>query len=622
MSNTFHLLSGTLCVDASGYWYTGGGEKGSFGYYPHLKDREGRPVYPDTQLHGDLRMAALWAKALGVEATILDRLFGKNGNETAALLHIGDLSVPDGWNKSRFQVKPRIEINDDTRSVRQKMLANFEAAWLEGLTLTAPIYAGYFADKTDAEKARELLDEASWLLSGFGALRSRGYGRREKVKIDWRPMETVTIAPAAIAERAFTYRLTSLVNLRSKPVAAERLQLVGTSLTITAEQLRGWFVRSYHAATGAWPTADQMAGIAFTDLIPTPGNGAAAYPPPSTTLRREDGTGIEDYWNRPPKEDCSSTVQGEALSTDEQSRKNKVKLKPLAPGCFVTEDGKVHSITVHARMRNAMGEEEGGGTFTTRENGLFVQQYLDTGTCFSGQIALADTQGEFARTAYAILSTLKPVINGSILSPELAPAIDSTLSGPGPRVVIMPLPYDPSRECRKDEGITIGTQRRYAPALGRPRRGLPAILPGSVLVDEQTSGTVAWGMFGKALPHKSKEPQEPEVWEKPEINIPLARLGIKWDKITRSQAGILRELLNPDHNRDSIAKFLKDIRDKHTEKNPDSPEAKLYQELTATLENKGIEGLTDLVKKILDYLKAEIWWNNKKPRADGSKKEV
>lgn len=615
MPNAFYLLSGALNVEARGYWYTGGGEKGSFGYYPHLKDPGGRPVYPDTQLHGDLRMAALWARSLGVDAAVLDRLFGRGGDETAALLHLGDLGVAEGWDGGRFQVKPRIEIDDEARTVRDKMLASFEAAWLDGLTLSAPLYAGYFHDRNEAEAARVLLDEASRLLSGFGALRSRGYGRGT-VSIVWQPLEAVTIDPSDPGQDAFVYRLTSLVNLRSKPVAAERRQLVGTSLIIAAEQIRGWFVRAYHAATGSWPNADQMAGIAFSDLIPAPENGRA-YPVPVTTLRFEDGSGVEDYWGRPPREDCSTSLGEDAQALDEEHRKKKNKLKPLAQGNFVTDSGTVHTVAVHTRMRNAMGEEDEGGTFTTRENGLFVQQYLDAGTSFCGKITLADPRSDFARTAAAILAALKPVINGCLLAPHLSPAPKDAPAGPGPRLVVMPLPYDPARGVHQDEGLAIGTQRRYAPALGRPRRGRPAILPGSVLVDEQTSGTVAWDMFGKALSHKSKETQKPEVWKKPEIKIPLAQLKIEWEKLTRSQAGILRELLNPDHHRDSLAKYLKDVRDKHAQKNPHSSETKLYRELADTLDRAGIEGLKALVTDILDYLKAEIWWRDKRRRADG-----
>ncbi|MCX7634715.1 MAG: hypothetical protein N2Z74_03100, partial [Syntrophales bacterium] len=57
---------GVLRVTAQGLWFTAGGDKGSFGFYPHLRDRRGLPVYPDTQLHGDLRMAASWLQHLSL----------------------------------------------------------------------------------------------------------------------------------------------------------------------------------------------------------------------------------------------------------------------------------------------------------------------------------------------------------------------------------------------------------------------------------------------------------------------------------------------------------------------------------------------------------------------------
>ncbi|MBF0556755.1 MAG: hypothetical protein HQK96_19745, partial [Nitrospirae bacterium] len=63
-----HLARGRITVSASGYWFTSGGEKGAFGFYPHLKDEVGNAVYPDTQIHGDLRMAAQWLMNLKDES--------------------------------------------------------------------------------------------------------------------------------------------------------------------------------------------------------------------------------------------------------------------------------------------------------------------------------------------------------------------------------------------------------------------------------------------------------------------------------------------------------------------------------------------------------------------------
>lgn len=298
MKPTFYMLRGVLRVKAQGFWYTSGGDKGSFGFYPHLKDKQDFPLYPDTQVHGDLRMAAQWALTLeGKEAELCagdstwNRLFGRGGNMEAGCLHLGDLML-DGqsrqtWSAARFQVKPRIDIDDDTRAVRGKMLAMFEAAWLDDLILEAPIYAGYFTDEAQARRAADLLDAACVLLSGFGAMRSRGFGRGV-AEIRWQPVTaTAPIPPESLASR-HGYYLENLVNMRSKPVCAEQLQLVGCQAMVRADQIRAWFVRIYHQLFQDWPSADEMAGLHFSDLLPVPSRKTLSFYPPMTTLRNED----------------------------------------------------------------------------------------------------------------------------------------------------------------------------------------------------------------------------------------------------------------------------------------------------------------------------------------------
>lgn len=621
----FHLLKGTVRVSATGYWYTGGGEKGSFGFYPHLKTESlinGKlvdlPVYPDTQLHGDLRMAALWARELGAEGRLMDRLFGREGNESAALLHLGDLTLTPAsrklWRSDRFQVKPRIQIDDASRSVKKGMLANFQAAWLHGLTLEAPLFAGYFASADDLAQARTLLDEAATLLSGFGALRSRGYGRGT-VRISWDEPEAVTIVPSPATTGRLAYALEGLVNLRSKPVAAEQLQLVGTNLSVTAEQLRGWLVRNFHTVTGRWPDAEEMATLLITDLHPSP-QGEAAFPPAMSTLRREDGAGVEDYWGRPPKEDSSSLTEGETQSVDEDARKNKIKLKPLKPGSFVTVGGRIHQARLSVRMRNAMEDGVAGGEFRTRKvGGLFVQQYLAAGSVFRGEITFTKPDSEFSSLVHAILAELKPTINGTLFTPLLKPL--SGAKGTGPLLVTMPIPFIPGCAIANGESIAIGNQRRYSAVLGRPRRGRPVILPGSVQIGEQRWGTTPWAMFGKPLPNETTTTIIPSTYFPPAHPIWIDGLGIAWKEITRSQAGNLRELLNTDHNQVLIGRFLDDIRAKHADKCASSDLAKLYTELCAILKREQLAGLQKKVGELLEYLKVEFWWEKKKESKRG-----
>jgi hypothetical protein len=603
MNPTFYLLKGTLRVAAKGFWYTSGGEKGSFGYYPHLKNESGVPVYPDTQLHGDLLMAARWAKELGVDGSLIDRLFGRRGEMSAALLHIGDLAVSDGWKNEFFQIKPRIEIDDATRSVIPGMLANFEAAWMDGLTLEAPLYTGYFSSSDEMKKAQALLEESAQLLSGFGAFRSRGYGRGV-VTIVWDESEAVTVTETLEPAENITYRLTSLVNVRSKPVAVEQLQLVSGSSCISADQLRGWFVRTLQQVTGNWPTTDEMAGITFSDLYPS-GAEAVAYPPPVTTLRKEDGTAIDDYWGRPPSK-----------RNDNDENFLKCKLKPLKQGSYIDTQGKIVEAVLVTRMRNAMEEGVDGGDFRTKkEGGLFVQQHLASGTVFAGTVRISEPQTAFGRLAAAILTGLKPTINGCLFSAVATVSVPVTTDSVGPCLVVMPLSFDPNRPFAENEGILLGTGRRYSPVLGRPRRGRPQTLPGSVLVGSELQGTVAWNLFGKNI--SQIHPSE-KLAEKPEINHhagPLAELKLSWKDITRSQAGVLRELLNTDHNVTILTKYLKDLRDKHAEKSGSSDPAKLYGALVTILEKQGIEALQSTVSSILDYLKVKVWWEDKKNRA-------
>jgi hypothetical protein len=601
-----YLLRGTLRVAARGYWYTRGGEKGSFGHCMHLKDRDALPVYPDTQIYGDLRAAARWALKLGLECpgSLFGKLFGKEGSDTASLLHVGDLTLAgadrDKWNPRRFQVKPRIEIDDATRSVRDKMLVSFEAAWLDGLLLEAPLYAGYLETKETWAAARDLLTEAARLLSGFGAFRSRGFGRGE-VLIVWEEPETAAITAVSAPPPRFRYYLEGLVNVRNKPVAAEKLQLVGTSTEIGAGQVRGWFIRTFRSFTGRWPDAQEMAGITFSDLYPAGKERVVCYPAPMTTLRKEDGSSIDDYWNKGRERD------------DNDENFVQCKLKPLRRGECVTADGRVVAAGHAARMRNAMGDD----FRTLEERGLFTQQYLERGTVFGGAVHIHDPESDFGKLAYGLLAAIKPTINGSLFAPTLEPDPAATAEPGKPWLVVSPLPFDPARiNPSGSHGITLDTQRRYSAVLGRPRRGRPVVAPGSILAVSQGAATFCWRGFGRKL--QADEPTEStrRDFAKPVVAAPLE--GVRdWKKITRSQAGILREMLNPDHDVKALKSHLAELEQKHREKE-NSDFAVLYSELNKKLEEAKHDGFVLLVRRILEYLQAEVWW----PAGKGKRMEA
>ena len=614
MNNSFIMLQGTLTVCATGYWYTNGGEKGSFGYYPHLKSNQQQPVFPDTQIHGDLRMAAQWLAELNPEksyASLIKKIFGYQGNELNSLLHIQDLTLNAAsqakWSPTRFNIKSRIELDDETRSLKDKMLASFESAWLEGLSLEAPLYAGYFTDEAEADSARQLLEEAVQLISGFGALRSRGYGRG-KISIKWQDLQQVTIDPQDVSDTSFSYALKNLVNMRSKPVAVERLQLVATNTSISAEQLRGWFVRTYKEVSGKWPQTDEMEKITFSDFFPSPSTTEPAFPPANTILRREDGVSIDDYWGKTPEDEAGQTI-GEKVA-------GKCKLKPLQAGTYITANRTIVHPMIGTRLRNAIQED----FKTLEEGGLFVQQYVPQGTIFCGQITISEPRSDFGRTSVAILKQFKPVINGSIFEPTINNVIEVEDNPHKIRLVSMPIHFDPLKVLSNDESISLGTQRRYAPALGRPRRGLPVILPGSIVADD-TAGTINWPLFGENIAKHPPTSKQSLLYEKPDVTPSLPQSGINWGKITRSQAGILRELLNPGHNCEVIGKYLAHIQEKHSEKDRGSDLTKLYIALVSIHKKEDIEGLRQTVQKKLEYLKIAIWWEQKKPNQSGGHKQ-
>lgn len=193
------FVKGKFTAKAKGYWFTAGGEKGSFGYYPHLKNQAGYPVYPDTQLHGVLRMASIWLSRLEQSSytkSFVKSVFGygSEGHESSGKCKLTDLALePDSIKDTPpfrfFQIKPRIEINDETGTAKDKMLVMLELCYLEGKTLSADLFLGYFHEERELEKAKKLLEESVSLLPGLSAFRSRGFGRGEFCIMWEKPVE-------------------------------------------------------------------------------------------------------------------------------------------------------------------------------------------------------------------------------------------------------------------------------------------------------------------------------------------------------------------------------------------------------------------------------------------------
>lgn len=598
--NKLYLAKGKLIVKARGYWFTAGGEKGSFGYYPHLKDARGYPLYPDTQVHGDLKMAAAWLSRLSgnEDEDLLDKVFGrKDGRPTVrimpSLLRMTDLrfSRPAGEATpphDLFQVKPRICIDDRKGTVKKGMLAYRELAWLEGRTLEADLYLGYLPNREELSRACRMVSDAARFLSGFGGQRSRGYGRGA-VNIEFDEPEVVVQSEAAPPAFSgdFNYFARALVNFRNKGVSQSTSMQVGTQDHISARQFKGWFVRTYHDLFDAWPTDAQMKTIRFPELYPalqTDIGWQPAWPAAASTVRFEQSRKIRDLYGMDKADTPKSQADGKA--------------KPLGRGWFVTGAPRPRAFEVRtlSRFRNRMD-----GNFVTKEKGLIAQELIPAGTAFGGRVTLAAEDNDFGRQARFIFENVKPEINGCLFEPALAPEDKSTPdAGDGPFLVTAPITYTPDPEETRQ--VHLAVTRSYSTILKRPRRNRIVLAPGSILTAPVAEKTVSWPGFAAEI-----DPVESQI---PSLHPPAAddskppwyaeiRDRAGKEPITRTQAGLLREFLHPHSVKAAVQNILEQRREKH--KGSDADE---YKRL-AKLDKACLECLRDAddMSKLQEFLK-------------------
>ena len=344
--NKLYLARGELTVKAKGYWFTSGGEKGAFGYFPHLKDMDGYPVYPDTQIHGDLRMAATWLNQLNGQSdeALINEVFGKSGRDSASLLKVTDLELAEEFKNPEpqtiYKVKARIDMDEATRTSAENMLVNLELAYLNKYDLKASLYLGYFDNEARLNQARELVCSTARLLSGFGAFRSRGYGRGA-IEVHWRPTLPLEYANdyGANSGSSFMYFLHALTHFRNKPIEPGRTQLTESIHAVTSSQLRGWFVRTYQKLFGQWPDIKKLNSIQFPNCYPSDfENRQLGFFPPFTTQKFAHDTSIKDVY------------QTDANKKDGQEQNDnenyiRQKNKPLPANEFVTTEPSVFFYT-------------------------------------------------------------------------------------------------------------------------------------------------------------------------------------------------------------------------------------------------------------------------------------
>jgi CRISPR/Cas system CSM-associated protein Csm3 (group 7 of RAMP superfamily) len=608
-----YLAHGTLTVAAKGYWTTAGGEKGPLGYYPHLKDESGRPIYPDTQIHGDLLFAAHWLQHLGdpIAPGLVRQVFGAGGETNAALLKIGDLRLTDQNDFDALHVKSRTSIDDQTKTVANHMLVDREYAYFGNVVnaqvpqLSAGIYIGYMEDPDRLQQAKQLLSDAAVMLSGFGGSRSRGYGRG-KVTVVWQADEAVPVPedlPPIQHKQVFNYFLSVLVNVRNRPIATERTQVVATLNHITGEQLRAWFVNTYRKLFQAWPTPAQMAAIRFGDLCPSDKtDNLLGYRPPLSTVVDESGR-VEDLW--PVRQAADAAI------ADDPTQFVQSKKKPLPNDCFVSQAGDrvLTPINMLRRMRNRMNDD-----FTTEEDGLFVQELIESGAVFGGQIRIEAADATFAARADLIFNNVKPTINGAIFSPCRMPS--RTMTSPvlpqSRHLVVQPLPLTATWCQSLGEGpehsLVLSNLRRYNTAHGRPRRNRWVLSPGSVLPRAEGDHTVPWPGFGKKLisaPTAAPGGQTAASGPCAAFADDALLRQISNVRLSRSQAGTLRGLLNPKATPQFIATLFQDRMEKYEKKN--DKQQYLYKHLLDILNAQGVENLRAYIDCLWQKLALHRW---------------
>lgn len=609
-----YYAKGKLEVTARGYWFTSGGEKGSFGYYPHLKESN-LPVYPDTQIHGDLRMAVSWLlKLKGKDLNDVKKYFGDSPDnefrDSKSKVFITDLK-PLKDAEFEFQVKPRTEI-DECRTNKEHMLVNLECAHFKDTLLTADIYLAYFHSEEELKELIELITEAVHLLSGFGAFRSRGFGRGD-VRVCF---ETITCCKeenlAQNSGDVITLILKPLVNFRNKEIEPGKRQLLEASNFISSAQFRGWFVKTYKDFFGVWPTTEEMKSITFTDFYPSLYDNennecALGYPPPVTTVKFENGD-IVDMWK-----------DGDEDKPNEIKQKDgRTKPKPLGARYFVTNEASSRLIELKTdkRMRNSINPN-----FATKEEGgLFAQEFVRVDNYFGGIITITD-KNHFTKNALQILCNkdIKPVINGAIFEKFLCkPPVPVSSDNDKPFLVFSAIDWDKEtfgiiKEPTSCSKIRITTRRSYNMELKRPRRNRIVVMPGSILSTAKDCKTINWQGFGREIIVGIGKEGKAESAE-----ISIHQTQGEAMKMSRSQAGQLKEFLSPIMSKELMGKLIGERLKKYKNWQMDAnkinerliPE-KVFKDLEQKLAKDGLKKAQEYIKELLDNYKLTQWEESK-----------
>lgn len=618
MNNNIHnkiwFVEGKINVKAKGYWFTLGGEKGSFGYYPHLKEMENDkeyPIYPDTQIIGDLRMACNWLEELNNNYSgLCKEIFGIGSDSSdkpqRKKIFVSDLCLTkkskEIWNNSFFQIKPRIYIDDEKRVVKSNMLVLLETAYLEGFELEANIFMGYFDTEGKCVGAKKFLERASKLLSGFGAFRSRGYGRGDininlEVKcVEYNKNESYT----EHQNLQCIIKLINFTNFRNREIDPAKTQLLISNPYITSVQFKSWLANAYYKLFKTWPTMEQINSINISDFLPSWGD-KVCYVPPMTTMVVAGGKKIVDFLNR-----------------ENKSEENFFETKPkaLSNNIVVTneEDFKIKKVNIEKRIRNSIEDD----FITKQKDGLFVQELIRSGETFATYFYLKNDDEDFKNKVFFILKNIKPIINGAVFNVSFKNCDynkDIEHSENIPKLVVSPIIIDAQSELfnfnavnytEKDRWITkenaniikLTSLQGYNTTLKRPKRKKIVISKGSVLFTKSyVNETIEWKGFGKTIEYQRHKIEGSKVEKDKDSKVFFEDVKDILKDLSRSHIGFLRTLSEQDIN--LIRNIAKDRKEKYLRKNKKSLE-KLYEQILS-------KNSEDDVKKLIHYLIEE--WN-------------
>ncbi len=575
MSECLYLSKGKIEIKCGGYWFSSAGGKGSFGYFPHLKDPEGYPLFPDTELLGDIKFFINYFLGLkGKDKALFKRyLLQDRKNLLQSRLLVTDLELTEeskkAWSRDRFQILPRIKIDPERRSVEKHMLAFFEASYLEGLTLTADIYLGYVAKRDELQALQELIQEALKRVGGIGAFRSRGFGRGE-FKLSWNGIEQVRYEPQARSDKKsgnFKIVLKNLVNFRNKRILEGSYQNVTTYFGISSIQFKSWIVRIYRDLFGQWLDYELYSKIHVSDILPSK-DGEISSPPPMTFIK-EESEGEKDV--------RIVDAYGRRQEDEEESIYLK-KPKQLGDNYFVLNNTVIEIESIR-RFRNVFDAD----TFTTKKEegagGLFTQEFIKKGQDFSGSIYLEPgIDGEVTQRLLFILENVRPMIGFSIFETHLEPIekISAAEEEADGWLLLRDIPYQSGilNYYKKRQGspknyVTLSTIHTYSTVLKRRRRPIIGIKQGSII--EEAGKDIR----GSVIPYRKlkgeieiKKDAKPSIKEEHVLKEKRGSLKQK-DKVTKissSQIGIIyrfkeQYLINPK----ACKKRLKEYLDKYNQ---------------------------------------------------------